>query len=217
MRTASAPRRQSLSPWPALVGAIAMALLLPAAASAQFRGGGFSQRTDGTAVQGTVQGSIADLDFTKGLVTVRTARGDLTLSAHPQDLRGLNPGDVASLDYYNYNGARWLEPDGFSGTRYRSGTTNGRDFSLSGELTGTVQSVDRQNGTVRVAGHTVRAHPEDVADLYPGQFVQIEYFEVEGERWADSTSTGISSTSRLGTRSGGSRGIGGRGGRGGIP
>jgi hypothetical protein len=202
----------------AFAGALALVLLAPAEASAQFGGTGFGTSSrGGTAVMGTVQGSVADLDFTQGLVTIRTARGDVTMRAHPADLRGLNPGDVAAMEFYDYDGEQWLRPGGASGRRTRT-LSSTRDFSLSGELTGTIESVDRQTGHIIVEGHLVRAHPEDVSGLQPGQFARIRYFEVEGERWAEVRGRGISTS---GVRGGGTTGLtggtGGTGDMGGIP
>lgn len=178
-----------------LAGALAVALAAPAAL-AQLYGGGWGNRGvfggggyghgygyGQTANVGTVQGSVQSLDFENGRLTMRTTQGLIGLNARPQDLVGLNPGDVASVTFLDYGGARWLEPGG--GGFYGGGF--GGDFGFSGEVTGTVQRVDRQRGLVQIAGRTLRAHPEDVSDMYPGQFLSVGYVQVGKTAWADST------------------------------
>lgn len=155
-----------------------------------FHGGGYYG--SGTANIGTVQGSVASLDFEHGRLTMNTAGGRIAVNARPQDLVGLNPGDVASITFLNYNGARWLEPGagyggGFGGF---GGGGLGGGFAFAGEVTGTVRGVDRQRGLINVDGRTLRAHPEDVSDVYPGQFISVGYIQVGNTAWADSMGYG---------------------------
>lgn len=153
-----------------------------------FYGGGYYG--GGTANMGTVQGSVASLDFEHGRLTMNTAGGRISINARPQDLVGLNPGDVASVTFLNYNGARWLEPGaGYGGGFYGGGLGSG--FAFAGEVTGTVRGVDRQRGLINVDGRTLRAHPEDVSDVYPGQFISVGYIQVGNTAWADSMGYGL--------------------------
>lgn len=152
-------------------------------------GGGLYGR--GTANVGTVQGSVASLDFEHGRLTMNTAGGRIAINARPQDLVGLNPGDVASVTFLNYNGARWLEPGGGYGSFGSFGGGLGGGFAFAGEVTGTVRGVDRQRGLINVDGRTLRAHPEDVSDVYPGQFVSVGYIQVGNTAWADSMGYGL--------------------------
>ncbi len=143
-------------------------------------GGGFYG--GGTANMGTVAGSVQSLDFESGQLVMNTAGGRFAINARPQDLVGLNPGDVAQVTFLNYNGARWLEP----GAGYGAGFGGiGNDFAFAGELTGTVQRVDRQRGAITINGRTLRAHPEDVSGVYPGQFLSVGYIQVGRTAWAD--------------------------------
>jgi hypothetical protein len=135
-----------------------------------------------TANLGTVQGSVQSLDFERGKLSMRTTQGLLTLNARPQDLVGLNPGDVAGVTFLDYGGSLWLEPG--AGGLYGGGLAG--DFGFAGEVTGTVQRVDRQRGLIQVAGRTLRAHPEDVSGVYPGQFLSIGYVQVGNTAWTDS-------------------------------
>lgn len=153
-----------------------------------FYGGGLYGR--GTANIGTVQGSVAGLDFEQGRLVMNTAGGRIAINARPQDLVGLNPGDVASVTFLNYNGARWLEPGGGYGGYGSFGGGLGGGFAFAGEVTGTVRGVDRQRGLINVDGRTLRAHPEDVSDVYPGQFISVGYIQVGNTAWADSMGYG---------------------------
>lgn len=156
-----------------------------------FYGGGYYG--SGTANIGTVQGSVASLDFEHGRLTMNTAGGRIAINARPQDLVGLNPGDVAAVTFLNYNGARWLEPGAGYGGGFGGGFGGGlgSGFAFAGEVTGTVRGVDRQRGLINVDGRTLRAHPEDVSDVYPGQFISVGYIQVGNTAWADSMGYGL--------------------------
>lgn len=167
--------------------ALAIGLVAPLGARAQIYGGGGyfggGGSMYGTSLMGTVRGTVQGLDFNRGLVTVRTNGEQLALHARPQDLSGLNPGDIAELTYLNYDGMLWLEPGGYYGGGF--GTYGIDTFALSGEVTGTVESVDRRTGQVRVADQTLRAHPEQLDGVYPGSFVSFSYAQIGDVRWVE--------------------------------
>lgn len=164
-------------------------LLSLASTSANAQGSSFGVGTGyigdygGTSMVGTVRGTVQSLDFYQGVVAIRSNGSVLRLHARPQDLAGLNPGDVAGLTYLNYEGMLWLEPGGFYGSGYGAYDTDA--FAISGEVRGTIESVNRRNGTVKVAGHTLRAHPEQLDGLYPGSFVSLGYAQIGKYRWID--------------------------------
>ena len=197
-------RRRGLLSALAAAGALSLGMLFPAVAHAQIGGfgGGYGGGFGGgglyggqTEVVGTIQGPIQSLDFDRGLIRIRAGGGTtVALNARPQDLVGLNPGDVASVSYLNYNGVLWLYPDGGGyGGGYGGGGGFGvgggfggvGDFAQAGEVTGTVQNVDRQRGRITISGRTLRAHPEELENVYPGQFVSVGFVQIGKSRWVD--------------------------------
>lgn len=170
-----------------LLGLCALLAVLPALAQ-RYRTG-YAGEVLGSSSIATVRGTVQDLDFLKGAIAIRSNGRVWRLHAHPQDLAGLNPGDVAALTYGNYGGQLWLEPGGGDASgSYGAGfgAVNLDTFAISGEVTGTVQSVNRSAGTLRVADHTLRAHPEQLSGLYPGAFVSVGYAQIGSQRWLDS-------------------------------
>lgn len=139
----------------------------------------------GSASVGVVRGTIENLDFLRGMVAIRTDGRVVRLNARPQDLAGFNPGDIAGVTFLNYNGSLWLEPNG-----YGWGYGDLDSYALAGELTGTVSQVNRKTGRVTIAGHTLRAHPEQLDGVYPGSFVSFTYAQIGNTRWVEDISGG---------------------------
>lgn len=161
-------------------------------------GTGYIGDYGGTSMVGTVRGTIQSLDFNQGRVAIRSNGSVLQLHARPQDLAGLNPGDVAGLTYLNYEGMLWLEPGGFYGSGYAFYDTD--SFAISGEVRGTIEAVNRRNGTVKVAGKTLRAHPEQLDGLYPGSFVSLGYAQIGNFRWVNDAGGFYGGTGYFGNR-----------------
>lgn len=170
--------------WMGVTGALFLALWTgPSMAQVYSQGWetGYIGDYGGTSMVGTVRGTIQSLDFDQGRVAIRSNGNVLRLHARPQDLAGLNPGDVAGLTYLNYEGMLWLEPGGFYGSGYTAYDTD--SFAISGEVRGTIEAVNRRNGTVKVAGKNLRAHPEQLDGLYPGSFVSLGYAQIGKFQW----------------------------------
>ncbi len=123
---------------------------------------------------GTVQGTVQALDFDQGLIRLRSSGGTVTLRSRPMDMANLNPGDVVALEYANYNGALWIEP---------KDSASVSDFAQFGTLTGNVTQVNKGLGTITVRGRTFRAHPEQLEQVIPGQFISLGYANISGTNW----------------------------------
>ena len=194
-----------------IAGLLALATLLPTAAHAQFVrqryvdpwGGIVEERVvpygyggyggyggywgdTNAAFEGTANGVVRDLDFARGRLSLQAGDGErtVTFNARPEDLAGLTQGDVVTIAYRNYQDQLWLAPGGGYGGA--SGYFGAESFANYGELRGTVTSVDRGRGRLEVAGRTLRAHPEQLSDLFPGQFVEVTYVAIGGNAWLDS-------------------------------
>lgn len=141
--------------------------------------------TRNTYSMGTVQGTVQALDFNQGLIRLRSSGGVITLRSRPMDMADLNPGDVVALQYSNYNGALWV------GAR-ESG--NVQEYAQFGTLTGNVTQVNKALGTVTVRGRTFRAHPEQLEQVIPGQFVSLGYANIAGTNWISGIGSGFQGT-----------------------
>lgn len=138
--------------------------------------------TRNTYSMGTVQGTVQGLDFNQGLIRLRSSGGLITLRSRPMDMADLNPGDVVALQYSNYNGALWV------GAR-ESG--NVQEYAQFGTLTGNVTQVNKALGTVTVRGRTFRAHPEQLEQVIPGQFISLGYANIAGTNWISGIDSGF--------------------------
>lgn len=141
---------------------------------------------------GTVQGAVRSLDYDAGRLVLDTGAGEVRLHARPLDMATLNPGDVVSVAYASYDGNLWVTP----GDEARALDS----FAVNGTVTGMVSSVDKATGRFGIRGQTLRAHPEDMEQLVPGQFVQVDYARVAGTDWVDRVSPTTRSQDRQGIR-----------------
>lgn len=158
--------------------------LVTAEASAQSLGGSYGGDTH---LVGQISGSIASIDYGRGRIVVRGAEAGrtLTLNASPGELVGLNPGDVITATYADYNGNLWVT-DGYGGSSLGYGAG---EYADEGVIVGRVSDLDKARGSITVGGRTMRAHPDELEDLLPGQFVEADYVAVDGRRWATDLST----------------------------
>lgn len=136
--------------------------------------GGATMGERHTYSMGTIQGTVQALDFNQGLIRLRSSGGVITLRSRPMDMADLNPGDVVALEYANYNGALWV------GAR---DVAEVEQYAQFGTLTGNVTQVNKALGTVTVRGRTFRAHPEQLEQVIPGQFISLGYANVAGTNW----------------------------------
>jgi hypothetical protein len=137
-----------------------------------------------------VQGTVAAIDLSAGLVTVDADGKPLEINALPRQLSKLKPGDLVSLDYKNYDGLRWLrlqqkESPGGLGVG-GAGEDPERDaFGQYGSASGYVDRVDKRAGRLFVRGLAFRSHPELLDSVLPGQFVTVDYAEIGGIAWTE--------------------------------
>lgn len=157
----------------------------------QQQGGGFSgvaqQPHSQSFVVGTVKGIVQSLNFSRGMLTIDSGGTTVTLRARPMEIANLNPGDVVALRYSNFNGVLWVALGGGS-------QTAASEFSQFGTVSGSIASLDKAQGTITIRGRTYLAHPYQLQNVLPGQFVSLSFANVAGGDWV----AGIESTSGTG-------------------
>jgi preprotein translocase subunit YajC len=133
------------------------------------------------AVEGSLRGVVRSIDMEEGTFEVDTGAARTTVRATPEQIAELRPGQQLNVRYEQYGDRAWLK-DG-----RRSGTRSNGDFGRTGRVTGNITDVDKVEGEVEVSvgttNWTFRAHPEDLEDLLPGQFVEVEYRRVGDIYW----------------------------------
>lgn len=179
--------------WKLSIALLAGAFVSSDASAQSWRGGGIGYYGGDQQEVGTISGTVHSIDYGNGRVTIHGADGGrrITLNADPGELAGLTPGDVISVSYVNFNGNLWVD-DGYGG--FGGGYVGGfgygyGEYADEGVVVGRVSGLDKARGVVTIGGRTMRAHPEELADLLPGQFVEADFVNVDGRRWATDLST----------------------------
>ncbi len=124
--------------------------------------------------QGVVRGTVQNVGLQQGLVAIQSGGNVVTLHATPSELANLNPGDTVALQYASYGGQPWVMPSGAQGTA---------SYGSTAQLTGTVDAVDQNAGIIAVRGTRLRAHPQQVQNVVPGQYVTVTYANVQSTPW----------------------------------
>lgn len=130
----------------------------------------------GGATRGTLKAEVIGIDLSRGAALVTSDAGERLLRGTPSQLLGLSPGDTITIHFRNYGSEDWLWP--------RAERVDVQRFATFGSLTGPVEGLDPARGAVRVGGQTLFAHPDDVADLAPGERVTLRFARVGAALWA---------------------------------
>lgn len=134
----------------------------------------------GVGGSGVLRGLVMEVRAAEGRVSVDAMGRVVRLDACPWDLRGLAPGVIADVDYADYGARRWVvgrgpaEPD--------------RGFAQYGRVVGAVGAVDVPAGSLELGNRTLRAHPDALLPLTPGQRVRVDFRLVDGVDWASHVS-----------------------------
>ncbi len=140
---------------------------------------------------GTVHGVVQRLSFPRGLLEVSTARGTIAVHGTPDQLSDYRIGDRVDVDYDDYAGIRWISGGG--GGMGIGGYGEG-SYAVQGRAAGVVSHVNAARGTMTIGGaegpRIFHAHPDDLQDVIPGQFVSLDYAKVGGARWVEDVSPG---------------------------
>lgn len=137
---------------------------------------------------GAVQGTVRSIDFRNGVLRISSGNRLIYLHAKPDQLAAFQPGDQVDVDYDNFAGVLWLA--GETGGGAGAAVGGAENFALSGTVSGTVAALDKSRGRVTLTGamrdHTFLAHPDDIRDLIPGQFVSLTYERIGNTDWVSS-------------------------------
>lgn len=126
----------------------------------------------------SAQGTVQQVDFGQGELTLDTQdQGRLTLHARPFDLGQVVQGDMIQVQYTTYDNQNWVVPS-------QQAEQNLSAYGTPTTLTGAIEDIAPERGTLTVRGTEVMAHPSQLQNLSPGQFMQIEYVTVEQSNWA---------------------------------
>lgn len=80
-------------------------------------------------------------------------------------------------------GGGGLTGGGLTGGGLGIGGAGIADFTDYGRLVGSVDRLDRERGVLVVDGRALRAHPEDLDAVLPGQAISVEYAQIGNTRW----------------------------------
>lgn len=137
---------------------------------------------------GVLRGHVEEISVSRGLVQMRLLDAgqpgrSVVLRARPNDVVGLNRGDVITVRYGNFDGGLWI-------LLRESEQRPSQALGPSGTISGPVSEVDEANGLITVEGSIVRVHPQLVQDVLPGQWVSLSYSEIQGTPWVSQVSRG---------------------------
>lgn len=128
------------------------------------------------AKSGGLGAEVLGVDLPRGTAIVFLDGQERVVRGTPAQLRGLAPGDAINLRFRKYGSQTWLWPPTDGGDVSRFGTW--------GTLTGPVEGIDPLGGALRVGGHHLLAHPDDVASLLPGERITLRFARVGDVSWA---------------------------------
>lgn len=127
----------------------------------------------GSAVR-TIQGTVVSIDAQRSALAVDAGGNSVTELLAAPDALQFAPGDVVTVDARRYGDREWL---------VSQERCNDAPWDLSGAVTGAVENIDRSNGTLDLDGLVLRAHPEQLRALFPGQRVTLQFARRGGHLW----------------------------------
>ncbi|HUB06096.1 MAG TPA: hypothetical protein VMB50_03805 [Myxococcales bacterium] len=133
---------------------------------------------------GVVQGTVRAINFRAGILEINSAGRTIALHAKPDQLADFQPGDLVSVNYDDFAGVLWLA------SNMNEGSIGNQNFAISGTVTGTVSALNKARGYLTLMGptrnQTFLAHPLDIKNLVPGQFVSLSFERIGGRDWVSS-------------------------------
>ena len=134
------------------------------------------------AVQATARGVITNVNYSDGIVRLRTGEGVETFRAMPNQIAELRVGEQYTAKWANFGGDRWLVEN--------MQAKQQAQFGRSGQLTGNIVDLNKNEGTITLATgqgeQTVQlqSHPAVIEKLLPNQYVQVQFQRVGDTTWA---------------------------------
>lgn len=128
------------------------------------------------AVEGQVRGTVQQVDVAEGMLVIDAQGQRVRLRAQPSDIAELNQGDSVTLPFASFGEAQWVMSEG-------GGQEMTQMFRGTQRVQGVVSNVDKDNGTITIEGQEISGHPQQLAQVMPGQSVTVQIAQVENTPW----------------------------------
>jgi len=128
------------------------------------------------AIEGQVRGTVQQVDVAQGTLVIDAQGQRVRLRAQPSDIAELNQGDSVTLPFASFGDAQWVISEG-------GGQEMTQMFRGTQRLQGVVSNVDKNNGTITIEGREISGHPQQLAQVMPGQSVSVQVAQVENTPW----------------------------------
>lgn len=130
-----------------------------------------------------IRGEVQNVDLAKGELKVKKSgeeQEELTLHGSPDQIRQYQEGQQVNVDVRKFGENHWI-------------TSQGATASAAGGQTvsGEVANLDKEKGEIELSEgepRSLKANPQELEQIQPGQQVSVTYEEVEGENWVSSIS-----------------------------
>jgi hypothetical protein len=131
----------------------------------------------------SVAGRVLGVDVARGVLVLRTPRGDVRFRAKPNAIDRAHLGERFTADFAVYGQQAWIVEERNPGV--------GLDrFGEPRSVRGWIQSVDTERGTLTVdqthGQRTFSLHPAEAEGLVRGMQVEVLYVPVHGVDWVTS-------------------------------
>lgn len=127
------------------------------------------------------RGTIDEIDLEDGDFTVKNAEESREFNADPKFLAQHNVGDSVSVQYRNYDGELWVEPQAAAG----QGMAQPGQMAQTQTATGKLSEIERGDGEIEIGGEDYRVHPDKLRNVQPGQSVSVTYTTVGEKKWVE--------------------------------
>lgn len=193
------PAQQPLQGGQGAVGAMGGAAAGAAIAGRQQQQGQGNQQP---AIEGQVRGTVQQVDLAQGTLVIDAQGQRVRLRAQPSDIAELNQGDSVTLPFASFGDAQWVISEGGAQEMTQM-------FRGTQRLQGVVSNVDKNNGTITIEGREISGHPQQLAQVMPGQSVSVQVAQVENRPWIAELQTS-GATAQLGQQQQGGQQQGGQ-------
>lgn len=148
----------------------------------------YGEPQQGVALQGVLRGVVSSVDLDQGTLTIRTDRGTATFRAQPRQLVGVRPGEQYAARFTHFGEQMWLADEAPSAQPLPQ-------FGDAQNLTGILVDIDRTNGAMALATAPNEtwiflAHPSDLQQLVPGQYVSVSFQRIGSAYWLHQVAPG---------------------------
>jgi hypothetical protein len=131
----------------------------------------------------STQGEVLGFDVPRGVLLLKTDRGEVRFRGKPNAIEHAKVGDRFIADYADFGGQPWL-------VEQRNPGVGLEGFGKTHQVQGFVQSFDMANGTLTLddpsGQRKFNLHPAETEELVTGMEVDVLYVSVPGVDWVTS-------------------------------